>query len=327
MWYPRKLKAEFSKLKFNLGLSPIIDKRGNLREFIPEPYKTVVLISADFELAWAWQWAKVENPLSFALQKATLCRHNFPKILLLCDRFNIPVTWATVGHLFLKSCNGHPKHPVLEHFENDFWKFNRKDWFENDPKTDSNQDPLWYAPDLIENLLNSKVKHEIGCHTFSHIDCRDEVCSSEVFNAEINECKKEASKYKLKLKSFVHPAHTIGNLDNLARQGFTNYRTNYRNVLTYPRKHNNGLWEFEQTAEFVYRKEWSVEYHVKRYITLLERAIKTKTVAVLWFHPSFPSVVVDKILPDVFQFLYNNRDEVWTTTHSDYVNWLNSNDK
>ena len=125
------------------------------------------------------------------------------------------------------------------------------------------------------------------------------------------------------LKSFVHPAHTIGNLDNLTKQGFTNFRTDYRNILGFPKQHQNGLWEFEQTAEFVYRKEWSIDYHIFRYIEIIKRAIKTNTVAVLWFHPSFPSAVVEQILPEVFKFLDKNRNQIWITSHGDYIDWLN----
>ena len=31
-------------------------------------------------------------------------RENVPKILNLCEIYDIPITWATVGHLFLSNC-------------------------------------------------------------------------------------------------------------------------------------------------------------------------------------------------------------------------------
>ena len=322
-----KLKATVSKVKFYLGKNPTIESVSKYRNFIPNAYKAVVTISADFELAWAWQWSKQENSLALALNKSRLARQNFPEILKLCDTYNIPVTWATVGHLFLDSCSGHKEMTQLGDFENDFWKFKNSDWFVNDPLSNYKEAPHWYAPDLIDQIIKSPVNHEIGCHTFSHIDCRDVVCDSKVFDDEINECKKMAEKLGLNLKSFVHPAHTIGNLDNLVKHGFTNFRTDYRNLLGYPKKHQNGIWEFEQTAEFIYRKEWSVKYHIFRYIEIVKRAIKTNTVAVLWFHPSFPSIVVEQILPEVFKFMYENRDQIWITTHGDYIDWLNKNNE
>lgn len=322
-----KLKASTSKIKFYLGKTPTVESLEKYRNFIPNPYKAVVTISADFELAWAWQWSKQENSLQLSLNKSKIARQNFPKILELCDTYNIPVTWATVGHLFLESCSGHKEMTQLGDFENDFWKFKNSDWFVNDPNSNYKDAPYWYAPDLINQIIQSPVNHELGCHTFSHIDCRDGVCDSKVFNDEINECKKEADKLGLNLKSFVHPAHTIGNLDNLVKHEFTNFRTDYRNVLGFPKQHQNGLWEFEQTAEFTYRKEWSVEYHIFRYIEIVKRAIKTNTVAVLWFHPSFPSVVVEQILPEVLKFIDENRDQIWITTHGNYIDWLNENNE
>jgi len=40
------------------------------------------------------------------------------------------------------------------------------DWYMHDPCTNYNDDPLWYAPDLIEQILLSRVPHEIGTHSF-----------------------------------------------------------------------------------------------------------------------------------------------------------------
>ena len=171
-------------------------------------------------------------------------------------------------------------------------------------------------------IHNARVKHEIGCHTFSHIDCRDGVCPPDMIRAELMKCKKLSNELGIDLKSFVHQGYTIGNLDVLAEEGFTNFRTNDRNGLGYTRKDENGLWEFEQTAEFVYRNEWSVDYHIYRYITIIKRAIKSNTVCVFWFHPSFNPIVVKNIWPAVFRFIDENREKIWVTTHTEYVEWM-----
>jgi peptidoglycan/xylan/chitin deacetylase (PgdA/CDA1 family) len=317
-----------SKLNFALGRNPKIERRKDYRIFVPEPYSAVVLIQADFEMAWASCWSKrfcgnIQGVLEIARRE----RHNILQILDLCDRYKIPVTWATVGHLLLDSCsrqygNVHQDIPQLQEFENDYWKFSGKDWFKHDPGTDAVRDPEWYAPDLIKDILRRETKHEIGCHTFSHIDCCDNISPPEIMRAELQKCKKLSKEWGIELKSFVHPGHTIGNLDVLAEEGFTNYRTDYRNVLGYPKKHDNGLWEFEQTTELSYRKDWSIDYHIYRYITIIRRAIKSNTVYVLWFHPSFDQLVVEKILPEVFWFIDENKDKIWVTTNSEYIEWL-----
>ncbi len=325
------IKSYFSKLNFFAGRNPVIERKSDCKNYIPENYKTVMLISADFELAWAWRYSKSrKDALHEAKIKALTEKDNVPKIITLCEHFNIPITWLTVGHLFLDSCtrkNGiaHPALPRLPHFENKFSKFAGKDWFEYDPCTNYKQDPEWYCPDLIQRINESTVKHEIGCHTFSHINCRDGVCPPGLMKAELKECKNLARLIGLNLKSFVHPGHIIGNLDVLAEEGFTSFRTDYRNVLGYPKKHDNGLWEFEQTAEFVYRKKWSFDYHIYRYIEIIKRAIKSNTVCVFWFHPSFNPVIVDKILPEVFGFIEDNREKIWLASHGEYIMWLEAN--
>ena len=218
-----------------------------MHNFIPKSYNTVVTISADFELTWARIYNKsAANPLDKALVKARQERENIPVILDLLEKFNIPITWLTVGHLFLEFCLwenelANPYLPRLNHFENEFWKFNWKNWYEHVTWTNIKDDPEWYWPDLIKIIVNSNVKHEIGCHTFSHIDYRDEICPPDLIRAELRECKKLAKEWGINLKSFVHLGFTIGNLDVLTEKGFTNFRTDYRNALAYLKKYSKRL--------------------------------------------------------------------------------------
>lgn len=324
------IKPLLSKIKFELGFEPKLESINERQKYIPDNYKSVILISADFELAWAWRYTKSSNnPYKKTIEKAKQERENIPGILNVCERYNIPITWATVGHLFLESCAkenqiAHPNLPRLGKFENTYWKFEGMDWFEHDPCSNLANAPEWYCPDLIRQIQGSKVKHEFGCHTFSHIDCRDEVCSPEVMRAEINECKKLAKEFGINMTSFVHPGHTIGNLDVLADEGFTNFRTDYNNKLGYPKRHKNGIWELQQTAEFNLRAGWSLDYHIYRYKKIVEKAINSNTVCVFWFHPSFSPEFVNVIWPHFFKFLNDKRQDLWITTHNEYFDWLNN---
>ena len=325
------IKSILNKINFNLGFNPKIEKRSDWRRYVPEPYKSVLLIGADFELAWAWQYSKsaINNP-EFASSKARQERKNIPILVHLCDNYSIPVTWATVGHLFLESCDkSHQPHSQMirpPYFENEFWRFSKGDWYQNDPCANFLNAPEWYCPDLIKLILNAKVMHEIGCHTFSHIDCRDVVCSKELLKCELDACIRIAKGWNIELKSFVHPGYTIGNLDTLSNEGFTNFRTNNRNVLTYPKKHKNNLWEFEQTTEFVYRPDWSIDYHIYRYKKIIDRAIKSNTLCYFWFHPSMDSILAEEILPSIFEYINHCRDQIFVTTHNEYVEWLEKNE-
>lgn len=324
------LKTSLSKLNFALGRNPKTEKDPEWRKFVPEPYKAVFTLSADFELAWAWRFSKgAADPLQMALQKARRARANMPELIQLCEQYNIPVTWATVGHLFLEECsceNGlpHPHMKRLSHFENGYWKFAEGDWFKDDPCSNVKDAPEWYCPDLLDMIEKSPVKHEIGCHTFSHIDCRDQVCPPEVFRQEMEECQKLAKQRGFDLKTFIYPAHTVGNVKELPALGFTNYRTNLGNILGYPVKHENGLWEIKSSFQLEWRKDFSPEYHIKRTNTIIDRAIKNNSVCHFWFHPSFEREYVEEVLPAVLKYLDQRRDDILITTMDEYVNWLNT---
>lgn len=322
------MKPFLSKINFALNRNPRIESKKEYSRFIPAPYKAVITITSDFELGWAWRYSKGnKNTLDSAVLNAKKERENIPRILDLCDKYNIPITWATVGHLFLSECkkrNGqaHKEIPLVKNYKGQYWDYTGHDWFEYDPCSSYKDAPEWYCPDLIKLILDSKVKYEIGCHTFSHIDCRDEVCSPELFEAEINECKKEAAKLGLELKSFVHPGHTIGNLDKLAKLGFTSFQTDPGNILGYPVKHANGLWELKRTYEFGYRKEWSIDYHIYRYKKIIARAIKTNTICNFWFHPSFDPLFVNEIMPSIFDYINMHRDKIFLSAVCAYCDWL-----
>ncbi len=323
--FEKNIRPFLSKCKFAAGLDPVIIKTDDWRKFIPPPYQAVVTITADFELAWAWRYAKkFSNPYQMALEKARLERTNVKQILSLCDKYEIPVTWATVGHLFLDRCEkingkGHPDLLHPRRFENKYTTFNGGDWYQNDPCTNLKDAPEWYGADLIQMILDSKVKHEIGCHTFSHIDCRNEVCPPELFTSEIDECQTEAEKFGLKLKSFVHPGYTIGNLNTLAELGFSSFQTDEQNTLGYPVKHDNGLWELKRTYEFVPRKNWSIEHHIYRYKKVIDRAIKHHAVCNFWFHPSFSKRFLTNVLAPVFEYLQKNKSVIYLSTVNSYL--------
>lgn len=331
VFWNKYINPKLSKLKFSLGLSPeVVKSSENPDKYIPRDYQAVCLISADFELAWAFRFSRTSyDPVARAVRHGLQTRENVPRILELCGKYRIPITWATVGHLFLESCErkggiAHPEVKRLPKFSNRYWDHQTDDWFEDDPCSDFRADPAWYCPDLIREILQSRVGHEIGCHTFSHIDCRDDVCTDEVFRSEIDLCRRLAGEFGLDLRSFVHPGHQIGHLRDLAKMGFSSYRTDFGNKLANPRKDESGVWEFKNTAGLDWREGWSANYHVKRYKTIIDRAIKHRRVCVLWFHPSFSGTFLSQVFPAVLEYLDRKRDAIVSLTHGQYTEWLNA---
>jgi hypothetical protein len=327
------LKGFKSVLSFKLKRNPrIFHTASNYRKYIPAPHDCVVLISADFELAWAWRYSKknMDSPIDISIELARRERNNIPLILSFCDEYNIPITWATVGHLFIKSCskdNGilHPEIRRIGYFENKWWKYDSGDWFDSDPNRDFHDSPEWYCPDLIQEILDTKTKHEIGCHTFSHIPCNDSLCPPEVLESELMACKKAAKQFNISLESFIFPGHTMGNYSTIKKIGFTSVRTNYANVLGYPKLDEYGLWQHESTMELRLNDKWPYWYNLYRFKKIIKEAIKRKMVCHFWFHPSLPEAAIHTLFRDVFSFLNTNRKRIWLTSMNKYTEWLEAN--
>jgi peptidoglycan/xylan/chitin deacetylase (PgdA/CDA1 family) len=270
----------------------------------------VIVFSADFEMAWAFRYSKTRRTI--AREMGLKERTNVPLLLGLFDKYQIPVTWATVGHLFLNGCErnekslAHYNMPRPAYFENINWNFSRGDWYDNDPCSDYLTEPAWYAPDLIEQILNAKVKHEIGCHTFSHTDFTYKNCTPELASAEIDACTKLASEKGLNLKSMVFPGGTLGNFDILKERGFICYRKPMQYHLDLPFEDAYGLIAIPSSLGLdMDPYGWSVEFHLNMIRKYLERTAKHKLVCHFWFHPS----MVDWYLENVFPKILNMVDE------------------
>jgi hypothetical protein len=190
--------------------------------------KAAVSISADFELNWAWRSLSPDE----ADSHGESTRHQFPLILALARDYDIPVTWATVGHLFLTECtkvNGLAHHEMPRPLRNDLWD---GDWYRHDPCTNVRQNPLWYAPDLIEQIMKEPVGHEIGTHSFSHIDFRPDRSSDELVRCEIEECIRVMAPFGITPTSLVFPFnHQRSSLEALSELGVTAVRWRDRTAL------------------------------------------------------------------------------------------------
>jgi len=168
----------------------------------------------DMELIWGI--VNTEEDTSLLLRNPKECRKAIDLLLNLFEKYNIPATWAVIGHLLLDHCekeNGMP-HKDMPRF--------KKNWYSCDPCTDIQRDLSYYGKDIIEKILSSQVKHEIGYHSFSHVIFSE--CNREIANAEIKEGIKLAKEFSVTFKSFVFPQDKIGHLDLLKENGFRIYR-------------------------------------------------------------------------------------------------------
>lgn len=152
------------------------------------------MVTLDMELG------VVRKRLSSALYE----RKVIPKFIELFERYEIPATWAVVGHLLLSDCN-------------------KKDL----PFKDCS-DPKWrdvlYTPDLINRILDSPIPHEIASHSFSHINYGTSPLEDVKRDLELSiEALKE---FNIKPMSFIFPRNdfTHESLKAVREAGFKTTR-------------------------------------------------------------------------------------------------------
>lgn len=95
--------------------------------------ESVITISIEIELGWG-------GPVSDYISEGRAIETEYlDRLLSVCDELDIPITFNVVSKLF-----------------------------EGSGQHSSNNDLVFYAPDLIKKISDSTVDHEISTHTYSH---------------------------------------------------------------------------------------------------------------------------------------------------------------
>jgi peptidoglycan/xylan/chitin deacetylase (PgdA/CDA1 family) len=241
-------------------------------------------ISIDLELAWG-VWDKIEN--NYLNNAINLERQIIVKLLKLFDIYNIPVSWATVAALL----------------DNKNRMINIGD------------KNAWYAPDIIDKIINSKTKHLIASHSYAHPNFRE---SSE--DTIIEDFEKSEYFFKtinIQPNVLVFPRNQIAHLPVLNKFNYKFYRSLdkswYKKVSEFnkllgkfsnicdkvfpfrsnsikPKIHSNGLIEIPSSILLMSRNGFkfavtntNMYYKIKNGIEL---AIENKECFHIWFHPS-----------------------------------------
>jgi hypothetical protein len=326
-------RALVRRVALHMGVRPRVNLAAAGSIVYPGGRRAAVIISADLELAWAWRYARGAQPEVVAQTKARRGRRNLSVVLDLCDRYDVPITWATVGHLFLESCGQrgplrHPEIPRIPYFENEFWSYRSGDWFDGDPACGGPSEPewwAWYGPDLVRSIQARRAAHEIACHTFSHVAFTDAYCPPEVAAGELRRCNEAASRFDIALRSFVFPGNLPGNHARLSDAGFTAYRHRTSFDLDVPRRDTFGLWQIPGGVSLENPfTSWSVAQQVRALERYLDVAIQHGLLCGLWFHPETDPSNVDEVLPRIFAYLASHRSEVWIGTMGDLSRWLDA---
>jgi len=167
-----------------------------------------VVVSVDAELGWGF--ADFDSPPESRVENA---RSGWTTLCDLMAKHDVPATWAVVGHLFHQTCNGHhADHPL------------GAEWFAHEREAWADRPDLTCAPDLIESLEDSGPAHEIGCHTYSHVEFGAPETTETVAAAELTRSLRVAEERGIDLTSVAYPRNNIGHRSVLADYGFESYR-------------------------------------------------------------------------------------------------------
>jgi len=169
-----------------------------------------VVVSVDAELGWGFHdYPPDKQPRD----RIELSRRGWRRLVRACEESEIPATWAVVGHLFERECNGaHVGHPTPP------------DWFAHERGDDPMPESLRFAPELIELLTDGPIDHDVGSHTYSHVEFGADYATPELARAECQRAVDAAAVSGLKLSSFVFPRNRIDHREALANAEFTCYR-------------------------------------------------------------------------------------------------------
>jgi len=183
------------------------------------------VISLDFELFWG-----VFDTLGHDYNKNLLgTREAIRQMLDLFQKYEMHVTWATVGLLFNES---------KRDFENfrpktlPTYKDKKLNPYNVNVKYDSHTS-MYMAHDMIKLIL-SYPNQEIGSHSYSHYYCKEDYQTIEQFESDIKSAVTIAKeKFHLELKSYIFAKNEINleYLPILKKYGFTHYRGNPKHYL------------------------------------------------------------------------------------------------
>jgi peptidoglycan/xylan/chitin deacetylase (PgdA/CDA1 family) len=296
-------------LMLSLRIVMLINQKQNTRENALK--KGIFTISIDYEFAWGY----ADHHLRHEDRTRILGEVKIVKRLLaLFDKYDIPATWAIVGHLLEKNCSffeghlPHPEYPRPVHGRDD------ADWFSNHPGAGDISSPLWFdSLGLINEITESAVSHEIASHSYAHIMYGATDVNEGAVKSDIKNTERIHSENNLPMNTFIFPRNMEGFHDLLKEAGISYFRGTTKkwysalpsvlkrlghyidNFLpisktVLPKKHVSGLIDVPDSMLLIgrngLRRIIPESITIQKAIKGLHHAAKHNRVFHLWFHPS-----------------------------------------
>jgi hypothetical protein len=169
----------------------------------------IITLSIELELGWGMHDKGEYGHLS---RDRTAETRALNRLLDLADSYSLPITFDVVGHLLHSSCSGHHSDPYPT------------GWWSEDPGSNTMEAPLFYAPDLIAEIRERPVSHEITTHTYSHL-LADEATTAQL-DDDLSKVSKVHSKHGISAPTtIVMPRHQSPSYSILFNNGIDTIRT------------------------------------------------------------------------------------------------------
>ncbi|WP_267642387.1 polysaccharide deacetylase family protein [Haloarchaeobius amylolyticus] len=181
---------------------------------------SIVTLSLEVELGWGVHDIDEYERISTDRERES---RYLRRLLSHCDDVGVPFSFDVVGHLFHAACSGDHGSPHDE------------GWFGDDPGTDWQTDPLFYAPDLVADIRDAETDHEICTHSYSHVSCDE--ADDETIRWDLEEAQ-EVHQHVLgeRTVSFVPPKHEQPPTHVLRDAGIEIIRMHRPDGVSKPRK-------------------------------------------------------------------------------------------
>ena len=172
------------------------------------------VLSLDTEIAWGTYTHAERRQRVEAFDRY---RENLARLLTLLDDFDVPSTWAIVGHLFLEPGEAPPAGLLQPRYA---WGGSPGIVEAPDPSH-----PDWYyGRDTVEMIRRARVGHEIATHTYTHAIAGDPAVTPEIWSSQLATCAELHKAQGLPFLSLVYPWNDVAHTESLATHGLVAFR-------------------------------------------------------------------------------------------------------
>lgn len=220
--------------------------------------KGLFTISLDFELHWGgfekWplQVSGRQLPITDHRKPKTYdqyflnTREVIPQMLALFKKYDVHVTWATVGMLVHES-----KVALLQNaptLKPSYQVSNLSAYHYIDTigiGEDEENDPFHFAPSLVKQILLAPHQ-ELGTHTFAHYYCNEAGQTVEQFKEDLRAAQRVAKTFGQTIRSLVFPRNQFNDeyLKVCYAEGITSVRSNPLDWFwKIDSTQNEGMWK------------------------------------------------------------------------------------